>query len=52
MSYMSLYERAKGHIMFEIEKIKKLNETEFQIYNFLMEHMANVSKMTIRELAN
>ena len=37
--------------MFEIEKIKKLNETEFQIYNFLMEHMADVSKMTIRELA-
>ena len=37
--------------MFEIEKIKKLNETEFQIYNFLMDHVAEVSKMTIRELA-
>ena len=37
--------------MFDIEKIKKLNETEFQIYNFLMDHVAEVSKMTIRELA-
>jgi DNA-binding MurR/RpiR family transcriptional regulator len=37
--------------MFEIEKIKKLNETEYQIYNFLMAHVADVSKMTIRELA-
>lgn len=51
MSYVSLYERVKGHIMFEIEKIKKLNETEYQIYNFLMAHVADVSKMTIRELA-
>lgn len=37
--------------MFEIENIKKLNETEFQIYNFLVEHVTEVSKMTIRELA-
>jgi DNA-binding MurR/RpiR family transcriptional regulator len=37
--------------MFEIEKIKKLNETEFQIYNFLTDHMADVRQMTIRELA-
>ncbi|SPC37258.1 putative Phosphosugar-binding transcriptional regulator [Pseudolactococcus piscium] len=37
--------------VFQIEKIKKLNETEFQIYNYLTDHITDVSQMTIREFA-
>lgn len=37
--------------MFEAEKVKQLNETEFQIYDFLMGHIELVSQMTVRELA-
>lgn len=37
--------------MFDTEKIKQLNETEFQIYDFLMGQTEMVSQMTIRELA-
>ncbi|GFH42561.1 RpiR family transcriptional regulator [Lactococcus hodotermopsidis] len=37
--------------MFSVEKIKKLNETEFQVYHYINEHIETVKKMTIRELA-
>lgn len=37
--------------MFDVEKIKKLNETEFQIYNYLSTHIKDVRHLTIREFA-
>ena len=38
--------------MFEAEKIKQLNELEMIVYNYLIAHLEEVSKMTIRQLSD
>lgn len=37
--------------MFSFEKISTLNELEIMVYNFIVEHTDEISKMSIQELA-
>lgn len=38
--------------MFELEKVKSLNELEMAVYEYVISHLKEVQKMTIRELSD
>lgn len=37
--------------MFDLEKVQSLNELEMLVYQYILEHMDNVPKLTIRQLS-
>ena len=37
--------------MFDLEKVQSLNELEILVYHYVLEHMDNIPKLTIRQLS-